>query len=152
MSSAKLSLVAVALLASVARAAAPPSGASADLDAARALFRRNLDAIRHHDRAAYLACYWHSERLARTGPTGFIASFDSLERATDEQWPEVFEAMDLRVTPVQDGVVYGTYRYRVRFSGEESSGISERLFVRTQDGWRIAVTTAFANAAGIPAP
>jgi imidazolonepropionase-like amidohydrolase len=168
-----VSLVAMMLLVSVAHAAAPApkatgatgatgapkatvapgaTGTTGDLEAARALFRRNLDAIRHHDRAAYLACYWHSERLARTGPTGFIATFDSLERSTDNQWPEVFEASDLRVTPVEDGVVYGTYRYRVRFSGEESSGISERLFVRTADGWRIAVTTAFGNPAGTPAP
>ena len=145
-------LLALVMLASLARAAGSPPGAAADLEAARALFQRNLDAIRRHDRAAYLACYWHSERLARTGPTGFIASFDSLERSTDDQWPEVFEAGDLRVTPVQDGVVYGTYRYRVRFAGEESSGISERLFVRTADGWRIAVTTAFANPPGTPAP
>jgi imidazolonepropionase-like amidohydrolase len=145
-------LVAMMLLVPVAHAATPAPGPAADVEAARALFRRNLDAIRRHDRTAYLACYWHSERLARTGPTGFIATFDSLERATDDEWPEVFEASDLRVTPVQDGLVYGTYRYRVRFSGQESSGISERLFVRTADGWRIAVTTAFGNPAGTPAP
>jgi imidazolonepropionase-like amidohydrolase len=143
-------LAAVMLFALVRAAVAAP--ADGDLEAARALFRRNLEAIRHHDRAAYLECYWHSDRLARTGPTGFIASFDSLERATDDQWPEVFEASDLRVTPVEDGVVYGTYRYRVRFDGAESFGISERLFVRRPEGWRIAVTTAFGNPPGTPAP
>lgn len=41
------------------------------------------------------------------------------------------------------GVVYGTYRYDVRYGDSTSTGISERLFVRTPAGWRIAVTTAF---------
>jgi len=124
---------------------------SSDVAAARALFRRNLDAIRHHDREQYLACYWHSDLLARTGPTGPTASFDSLARSmADNQWPEVFEATDLRLTPVADGLVYGTYRYRVRFAGEESSGLSERLFRRTAEGWRIAVTSAFPAPEGTP--
>ena len=153
MRSSRTALVATVLLAVVARGAVAQPAPSADLEAARALFRRNLDAIRRHDRPAYLECYWRSDRMARTGPTGFIASYDSLVGSVaDNQWPEVFEASDLRVTPLQDGVVYGTYRYRVRFSGEESSGISERLFVRTADGWRIAVTTAFGNPPGTPAP
>jgi imidazolonepropionase-like amidohydrolase len=153
MRSSRHALVATLVLAAVAQAAIAQPTPPPDLEAARALFRRNLDAIRRHDRAAYLECYWHSDRMARTGPAGFIASYDSLERSVaDNQWPEVFEVSDLRVTPLQDGVVYGTYRYRVRFSGEESSGISERLFVRTPDGWRIAVTTAFGNPPGTPAP
>ena len=146
-------LLATLVLAAVARAAVAQPAPAADLDAARALFRRNLDAIRRHDREAYFACYWRSDRMARTGPTGFIASYDSLlGSVAPDQWPEVFEASDLRVTPLQDGLVYGTYRYRVRFSGVETSGISERLFVRTADGWRIAITTAFGNPPGTPAP
>ncbi len=32
-----------------------------------------------------------------------------------------------------------------------SSGVSERVFVRTAEGWRIAVTTAFGLRAGAPA-
>jgi hypothetical protein len=146
-------LLATLVLAAVARAAVAQPAPAADLEAARALFRRNLDAIRRHDLEAYFACYWRSDRMARTGPTGFIASYDSLlGSVAPDQWPEVFEASDLRVTPLQDGLVYGTYRYRVRFSGTETSGISERLFVRTVDGWRIAITTAFGNPPGTPAP
>ena len=155
-----LALAVVACVAAGAGQAAGPrepgrgSGPSqADLDSARALFHRNLDAIKNHDRAAYLACYWHSDRFARTGATGFIASYDSLERSlSDTTWPEVFEASDLQVTPLQDGTIYGTYRYRVRFAGDESSGLSERVFVRTPEGWRIGVSTAFANPAGTAAP
>src|SRR5262245_13465974 len=139
----------------VARAQGAWSGAvlQKDLDEARTLFLRNLDAIRRKDRVAYLACYWQSDRLARTGPTGFIASYDSLERsAANNTWPEVFEASEIRVTPLEDGTIYGTYRYRVRFAGVESTGLSERVFVRTPEGWKIAVTSAFENPAGTPAP
>jgi imidazolonepropionase-like amidohydrolase len=49
-------------------------------------------------------------------------------------------------------VVYGTYRYRVRYGDEEHAGISERLFVSTTKGWRIAVTTAFDAPPGTPPP
>lgn len=54
---------------------------------------------------------------------------------------------------MKPGVVYGTYRYRVRYGKDESSGISERFFVKTGSGeWKIAVTTAFENPPGTPPP
>jgi imidazolonepropionase-like amidohydrolase len=56
-------------------------------------------------------------------------------------------ARDLRLVPVAPGVVYGTYHYRVTQRGVASEGISERVFVRTPQGWKIAVSTAF----GLPA-
>ena len=49
--------------------------------------------------------------------------------------------------PVAPGVVYGTYHYRVTQRGVTSEGISERVFIRTPQGWKIAVSTAF----GLPA-
>jgi imidazolonepropionase-like amidohydrolase len=45
--------------------------------------------------------------------------------------------------PVAPGVVYGTYHYRVTQQGVTSEGVSERVFVRTPEGWKIAVSTAF---------
>src|SRR5262245_46277382 len=124
--------------------AKPPTPVeSADVVAAREVFLRNLDAIRHRDRDAYLACYLHSPGLARTGPGGFELGYDSLAASAGSGWPDHFEALDLRLTPVQPGVVYGTYRYRVRYGADEVSGLSERFFVATPQGWRIAVTTAF---------
>jgi imidazolonepropionase-like amidohydrolase len=48
--------------------------------------------------------------------------------------------------------VYGTYGYRVRYGADEHSGISERLFVKTPDGWKIAVTGAVDAPPGTPAP
>jgi imidazolonepropionase-like amidohydrolase len=138
-------------------APAPASGyaaadVAADVAAARAVFERNLDAIRHRDRAAYLSCYLQSPLLARTGPTGFALSYDSLAAGAGSGWPDHFEGLDLRLTPIHEGLVYGTYRYRVRYGADEQSGLSERLFVETPEGWKIAMTSAFAATPGVPAP
>src|SRR5262245_9840407 len=136
--------------------AAPPAGANpgaeADLSAARRLFETNLRAIREKDRAGYLACYLESEGLARTGPTGFELGYAGLAASAGQGWPDHIEAEDLRLTPVSPGVVYGTYRYRVRYGDDEQAGLSERLFVDTLKGWRIAVSTAFQNLPGVPPP
>src|SRR5206468_9957929 len=76
----------------------------------------------------------------------------SLAVGVGSGWPDAFEGLDLRLTPIRDGLVYGTYRYRVRYGAGEQSGLSERLFVDTPDGWKITVTTAFAATDGVPAP
>jgi imidazolonepropionase-like amidohydrolase len=125
---------------------------AADLVAARGLFVRNLDAIRRRDRDGYLACYLQSPGLARTGAQGFTLGYESLAASTGSGWPDHFEGLDLRLTPVRDGVVYGTYRYRIRYGATEQAGLSERVFVATPEGWRIAVSTAFVDVPGVPAP
>jgi imidazolonepropionase-like amidohydrolase len=140
-----------------ARAMAQPRAetiyaASGDLANARQVFEANLDAIRRRDREAYLACYLRSEGLARTGPTGIAFGYAALDSSAGRGWPDHFEALDLRLTPIQPGVVYATYRYRVRYASGEQSGLSERLFVATPEGWRIAVTTAFQALPGVPPP
>ena len=124
----------------------------AELAAARRLFEANLDAIRRRDRAAYLACYLRSEALARTGPTGFTLGYAAMESTRSNTWPDHIEALDLRLTRIQPGVVYGTYRYRVRYGSDEQAGLSERWFVSTPSGWRIAVSTAFQAVPGVPPP
>jgi imidazolonepropionase-like amidohydrolase len=122
-----------------------------DLVQARALFEANLDAIERRDREAYLACYLQSDNLARTGPEGFRLGFDDhAAQAGDDTWPDVFEALDLDLVSVRPGVVYGTYRYRVSYGGDEHKGISERIFLKTDDGWKIAVTSAFDAPPGTP--
>src|SRR5262249_59150111 len=112
---------------------------AADLAAARALFERNLNAIRGHDAAGYLDCYLRSPLLARTGPTGFALGYDSLAAGVGRGWPDFFEGLDLRLTPIHAGLVYGTYRYRVRYGAGEQAGLSQRLFTDTRDRWQIAL-------------
>jgi imidazolonepropionase-like amidohydrolase len=123
-----------------------------DVAAARTLFNANLDAIRHHDRAGYLSLYVHSDHLARVGPTGFVTGYDDFAKQRDVRWPDTFDASDLHLVRVSNGVVYGTYRYRVRYGAEEHTGISERVFLKTPQGWRIGVTGAIDTPPGTPPP
>ncbi len=125
---------------------------STDLEAARRLFLLNLDAIQRRDRSTYLGTYLNSPFLAVTGAQGFALGYAPFAAQSNSGWPDHFEGLDLRLTPIRSGLVYGTYRYRVRYGATEQSGISERLFIETQQGWRIAMTSAFAELPGVPPP
>jgi len=128
------------------------AAAADDVTAARALFEANINAIRQRNREAYLSCYLHSPALVRGGAEGFDTGFDSFAKGVGAQWPDLIDANDIHLTPLQPGIVYGTYRYRVRYGSDEHVGISERLFVSTPDGLKIAVTGAIDSPAGTPAP
>ena len=136
-----VAFVFLALLAASAALAAP-ADVSADRRAARELFEKNLRAIQKRDKAAYLACYLDSTGLAVTGRKG-PSSVTKIAKQAGEKWPDTLVADDLQLVPVSPGVVYGTYRYRVRYGADEHAGLSERLFLKTPKGWRIAVTSAF---------
>lgn len=127
-----------------------------DLAAARSLFQRNIAAIQQRDREAYLACYLDSERLVRGGPEGMAFGFGDLAAGApatgSDDWPDELDALDLSLAWLRDGLVFGTYRYRARFGGDIRTGLSERLFLSTDDGWRIAVSTAFDAPPGVAAP
>jgi hypothetical protein len=118
---------------------------------ARRLFEENIDAIHKHDRGRYLATYLHTNALARNGPAGLELGYDGWSARRDSTWPDTLIARNLRVQPIAPGVVYGTYCYTVTQKDTTSSGVSERVFVKTPEGWRIAVTTAFGLPAGAPA-
>jgi imidazolonepropionase-like amidohydrolase len=138
--------LALPLLVGCARSASVPATLatdSSDTVEARRVFEGNISAIHHRDRARYLSYYLESDRLARTGPGGLELGFDDWSARRDSTWPDTLVARDLRLVPVAPGVVYGTYHYRVTQRGVTSEGISERLFVRTPRGWKIAVSTAF---------
>ncbi|HYS55640.1 MAG TPA: amidohydrolase family protein [Thermoanaerobaculia bacterium] len=123
-----------------------------DIADARAVFDANINAIKQRNLDAYLSYYLHSPLLVRGGPTGFTTGYDAFAKARGP-WPDAIEASDIHLTQLQPGLVYGTYRYRVRYSGaDEHLGISERLFVKTPDGWKIAVTGAIDAPPGTPAP
>src|SRR4051812_8293190 len=150
MSSAKRSLARLlALLISVTactstRVSTPlASPAASDTVDARRLFEENIDAIHKRDRSRYLATYLHTDALARNGPAGLELGYQNWSARRDSTWPDTLVARNLRVLPVTPGVVYGTYCYTVTQNDTTSSGVSERVFVKTSEGWRIAVTTAF---------
>lgn len=153
------SFIATGLVLATACASAPaptPSGPStslsdaaidAELSAVRTLFERNIKAIQDRDREAYLACYAQTDRLVRVGGDSVKLGYEGLATGTPatgaDDWPETLKASNLQVFWIRPGLVYGTYEYQVTIAGETAVGISERVFVRGEDGWRIAVSTAF---------
>lgn len=159
MSSTSLSSGRIIALLVVAAACAPPRANTAvfarpeasDTVAARRVFEENIDAIHKRDRARYLATYLQTDGLARNGPAGLELGFEGWSARRDSTWPDTLIARNLRVHPIAPGVVYGTYCYTVTQKDTTSSGVSERVFVKTPQGWRIAVTTAFGLPAGAPA-
>jgi hypothetical protein len=140
----------VGFVAAAACAPAQPAAGVRDIAAttrdtleARALFEENIDAIHKRDRARYLATYLQTSTLARNGPAGLELGFENWSARQSSEWPDTLVAKNLRVVPIAPGVVYGTYCYSVTQNDTTTSGVSERVFVRTPEGWRIAVTTAF---------
>ena len=132
-------------------ATSPALPAPSDSIEARRLFEENIDAIHKRDRARYLATYIHSPTLARNGPGGLQLGYADWSATRDTTWPDTLVAERLRVVPLARGVVYGTYCYRVTQRGVTTSGVSERVFIKTLTGWKIVVTTAFGLPAGEPA-
>ena len=130
-----------------------PSAGSVESDTleARRLFEENIDAIHKRDRARYLATYLHTNALARNGPAGLELGYEGWMSRRDSTSPDTLIARNLRVQLLAPGIVYGTYCYTVIQKDTTSSGVSERVFVKTPEGWRIAVTTAFGLPAGAPA-
>jgi hypothetical protein len=128
----------------------PGDYAASDTIEARRVFEENIDAIHKRDRARYLSTYLHSPQLGRNGPGGLDLGYETWSARRDSTWPDTLIARNLRVVPIAAGVVYGTYCYTVTQKDATTSGVSERIFVKTAAGWRIAVTTAFGLPAGAP--
>ena len=129
-------------------AAAPVAAQGAPLDA----FRDNIAAIHARDRAAYLSHYLHTAALARVGPDGLHQGYEEFARDAGAGWPDTLVATHVRIVPVTPNVAYGVYRYRVVDSSGSARGVSERVLVRTPDGWKVAVTTAFPTPDAAPPP
>jgi hypothetical protein len=146
-------LIAAAACSAVPMNTGTPAAATTASDTveARRVFEENIDAIHKRDRARYLATYLHTGSLARNGPAGLELGYENWSARRDSTWPDTLIARNLRVTPIAAGVIYGTYCYTVTQKDTTSSGVSERVFVKTPEGWRIAVTTAFGLPVGAPA-
>lgn len=145
-----IAVVAAGCATQSSQAVTPASFASSDTIEARRLFEENIDAIHKRDRARYLATYIHSPTLARNGPAGLQLGYEDWSARRDSTWPDTLVAERMRVVPLAPGVVYGTYCYRVTQNKATTSGVSERVFIKTLTGWKIAVTTAFGLPAGEP--
>ena len=159
MTAANLSVAGIVLSVFSVTSCAPAPGSAktsasmsypSDTIEARRLFEENIDAIHKRDRARYLATYLHTESLGRNGPGGLELGYENWSARRDSTWPDTLIATNLRVLAISPGVVYGSYCYAVTQKDSTSSGVSERVFVKTPDGWRIAVTTAFGLQLGAP--
>ena len=126
--------------------------AARDSVEALAAFHANIAAIHARDRAAYLSAYLQSPRLVRSGPEGPATGYEEFARDAGIAWPDTLVASHLRVTPVADGVVHGSYHYRVVQDGSWTRGVSERVLLRTDEGWKVGVTTAFPSPPDQPPP
>jgi imidazolonepropionase-like amidohydrolase len=127
---------------------AAPAAAQTALDA----FRGNIGAIHARDRAAYLSHYLQSPDLARVGPGGLQRGYDEFARGAGGAWPDTLVATHVDVVSITPDVAYGAYRYRVVTDGVSDRGVSERVLVRTAEGWKVAVTTAFSTPGAAPPP
>src|SRR6266511_1208605 len=72
------------------------SSSSSDVDKARAVFEKNLAAIRARDKAAYLACYLDSARLVRATPEGPALGYEDFAKQSGAKWPDTLAADDLK--------------------------------------------------------
>src|SRR5690349_8595183 len=127
---------------------APLAAQHTPLDA----FHGNIAAIHARNRAAYLSYYLHTPALARVGPDGLRQGYDSFAAGVGASWPDTLVATHYRIVPLTPDVAYGVYRYRVVDSSGSVRGVSERVFVRTPEGWKVAVTTAFPTPDAAPPP
>ena len=120
------------------------AGMSADLDGARLAFQGNIAAIQHRNAEQYLSYYMVSPALTilsdsfAQGYDGFAAA-----RRASSDWPDTLIAGDPKLVWLSPGVVYGAYKYTRVERGDTTRGWSERILVKTKDGWKMVVTTAF---------
>lgn len=113
-----------------------------DLEEAFEAFRTNIAAIQRRDVEGYLAHYLDSPELviaaADSLRRGFFL-FAEARRASDE-WPDTLFTGDPQLVWVAPGVVWGAFEFTSVVGGDTTRGLSERLFVKTGGGWKIAVT------------
>ncbi len=75
---------------------------SSDLRNARATFETNIAAIREKNRDKYLSLYLQSEKLVRTGPTGFVTGYESFAKGAGSGWPDTIEATFTLLPPMSN--------------------------------------------------
>ncbi len=114
-----------------------------DLAEVRVAVDANLTAIQRRDVEGYLATYLESPDFTYVGPEGMqrgFAPFAAARRASPE-FPDSLAAGEPELVWLAPGVVYAAYRYAARQGDQIGRGWSERVFVKSQQGWKIAVTS-----------
>ena len=115
---------------------------SRDMEQAALALQRNVAAISTHDVDAYLSQYLDSPDLVVVSPDslrrGYLI-FSEARRASDD-WPDTLIANDPTLVWIAPGVVWAAFEYRAVVGSDTARGRSERLFVKTGKGWKIAVT------------
>ena len=113
-----------------------------DLVEATSVLESNLAAIRRRDAEGYLAHYLDSPELV-------IASSDSLRRGflffaearrADPTWPDALETGPPTMVWLGPGVVWAGFEFTAVIGSDTTWGVSERVFVKTLDGWKISIT------------
>jgi hypothetical protein len=115
---------------------------TADLEGALAALESNIAAIQNRDTEAYLAHYLDSPSFVVVAPDslrrGYLM-FSEARRASDE-WPDTVVAGRPQLVWIAPGVVWAAFEYMGVLGLDTARGWSERLFVKTPGGWKIAVT------------
>ncbi len=115
---------------------------SSELSQAADAIALNIAAIQRGDVEAYLAGYLDSPDL-------IIAGADSLRRGyflfaearrASAEWPDVLVAGEPTLVWIAPGVVWGAFEFTAVVGIDTARGWSERLVVKTPEGWKIAVT------------
>ena len=84
---------------------------------------------------------------------GSQLGYDGLAATAGEGWPDHIEAEDLRLTPVRPGLVYGTYRYRVRYGADEQlRALRARSSSRRRRAGRSRSAPPSPRSPGVPPP
>lgn len=138
-------MVAVALGLSACGGAGIEHVRERDLAEAAAALETNLAAIHHRDAEAYLAHYLDSPELAIVSQDsvarGFLV-FAEARRASPE-WPDTLITGRRHFLWVAPGVVWAAFPFTLVGRGDTTYGVSERLFLKTGQGWKIVVTGSY---------
>jgi hypothetical protein len=136
------SVIAAALAGTACLPADVASIRDADLLEAGSAVESNLAAIRRRDTEAYLAHYLNAPEFTVAASDsirrGFVF-FAEARRASGE-WPDTLQTESPTLVWLGPGVVWAGFRYRAVLGGEVTRGVSERVLVKTTEGWKIKVT------------
>jgi len=132
----------LALCLTACTAAQVESVRARDLEQAAVALQRNVAAISAHDVEAYLSQYLDSPDLVVVSPDSLRRGYLLLaeERRASGDWPDTLIAQAPTLVWIAPGVVWAAFEYRAVVGSDTARGRSERLFVKTGEGWKIAVT------------